>query len=336
MPLYREMLPLGAFYETLVHSGLHRHAGLALVDGLSRAERGAARSLAMQAVFEAAQAADADRIQLSVQNLAPASLGPNREEVPFWVSEHGFFLGVGVGPRGICPAPGLSTLAADQLVALDGADEAELFARLDDSCRRAVRKAQRSGVTTEWAAPESAAGIYCRLAARSAERTGETLAPPAYYEAVLGLPPVGEAARLLVARHEGAEVGALAAPCRKGRPPFPRGRFRPGRTLAATQRSPALDGDCVGPRARPASLPAGPDLSGTPAILAGRHGIALQGEVRRAQYSDPPGKLLPTSGKIRNTGTRPPRGAARSSTRACDRGLGSLPRGASPPDRGRA
>jgi hypothetical protein len=209
MPLYRETIPLGAFCETLVHSGLHRHAGLALVDGLSRAERGAARSLAMQAVFAAARAAGADRIQLSVQNLAPASLGPTREEVPFWVSEHGFFLGVGVGPNGICPAPGLSTLAADQVVALDDADEVELFARLEDSCRRAVRKAQRSGVITEWAAPESAAGIYCRLAARSAERTGETLARPAYYEAVLGLPPIGTAARLLVALHEGTEVGAL-------------------------------------------------------------------------------------------------------------------------------
>jgi len=216
MPLYQERIPLGPFYETLIHSGLHRHAGLALVDGLSRAERRAARSLAMQGVFEAARAADADRIQLAVQNLAPANLGPTREEVPFWVLEHGFFLGVGVGPNGICPAPGLSTLAADQIVALDGADERELFAGLEDSCRRAVRKAQRVGVTTEWAAPESAAGIYSRLAARSAERTGETLAPPGYYDAVVALPPVGAAARLLVARHEGAEVGALLLLAAKG------------------------------------------------------------------------------------------------------------------------
>lgn len=216
LPLYVQKLPLGPFAETLLHSGLHRHTGLALVDGLSGFDRRAARSLALRAVFDTARAVCAERIQLNVQNLAPAQLVPGREEIPFWVTEHGFQLGIAFGPNGIAPAPGLSTLAADQLVVLDDGREEELFARLDSACRRAVRKAQRSGVTTEWPTPNVAAEIYLQLAARSAERTGETLAPRAYYDAVLRLPPVGEAARILVARHEGTAIGALLLLAAKG------------------------------------------------------------------------------------------------------------------------
>lgn len=181
-PLYESILGLGGWSERLLHGGIHRHTGLALGSGLSEGAAKAVRSLAMRQIQEVSQKIDCDRVQLNTQNLAPESLGPRRSEVPFWVLEYGYFLGLAMGPGGICPAPGLSTCCADQIVVLNEPEE-RLFGRLEESCRRAVRKGQKAGLEWEEGGSEPVDAYY-RLAEISAARTGETLSARAYFEDV--------------------------------------------------------------------------------------------------------------------------------------------------------
>jgi hypothetical protein len=178
-PLYA--LVSGA--ERLVHSGLHRHAGLALRDDLSPGERRAARDAYMKQVFRVAGAFGAHRVQLSVHNLSPAMRGPLREEIPFFVKNFGFHSGLAFGPMGIQAAPGMSTCNADQIVDLNLAEET-LFANLDEACRRAVRKAQKSGLNVREGTQEEDICAYYALAKLSARRTGESLPPLDYYERI--------------------------------------------------------------------------------------------------------------------------------------------------------
>ena len=169
----------------------------------------------------------ADRIQLSVQNLAPRSRSGQRDHVPVWVSDHGFQLGIGFGPNGLEPAPGYATLAADQIVELDQ-DEADLWAGLDEACRRAVRKAEKSGLTFEASQDGADLDRYWRLAGRSAERTGEALPDKAYYETIIrNVMPSGRAL-LCFARHEGQDVGALFLLIDKGAVSYLGGVSEPG------------------------------------------------------------------------------------------------------------
>jgi hypothetical protein len=207
-PLYVQRLPLGPFVETLVHSGLHRHTGLAAVNGLGTEELAALRSLAMARIFEIADEVDADRIQLNAHNLAPARRSATRDEVPFWVSEFGFELGLQIGPSGIAPAPGMSTLCADQIVSLE-AEPDVLFDRMEPACRRAVRKARKEGVSARWVEPLAELPVYWELARTSAARTGEALAPRAYHEDVARLGFEGGGARMLLAEREGRAAAAL-------------------------------------------------------------------------------------------------------------------------------
>lgn len=194
--------------ENLVHSGIHRHAGLALAADLAKPEARAAQKVAMGEVRRIARAIGADRIQLSVQNLAPRSRSAQRDHVPVWVSDHGFQLGIGFGPNGLEPAPGYATLAADQIVELDQ-DEADLWASLDEACRRAVRKAEKSGLTFEASQDGADLERYWALACRSAERTGEALPDKGYYETIVRNFMPGGRALLCFARHAGRDVGAL-------------------------------------------------------------------------------------------------------------------------------
>ncbi|MDA9430536.1 GNAT family N-acetyltransferase [Bradyrhizobium sp. CCBAU 51627] len=171
------------FGERLLHSGIHRHTGLALdVDidpGLARA----ARQAAMQEIFAAADLYGADRIQLNCHNLAPANRHSAREAVPFWVTEFGFQLGIAFGPSGMMPCPGLSTLNADQLIDLAPATE-ELFARLDGPCRTAIRKAEKSNLQFEISSDASNLERYMDIARASATRTGEVLPSVEYYRSI--------------------------------------------------------------------------------------------------------------------------------------------------------
>jgi hypothetical protein len=138
----------------------------------------------MQQIFHIADTKDCDRIVLSSHNLAPRNLTAEREEIPFWVTEHGFFLGQAYTTSGTLPAPGLTTCASDQIIALK-APESELFDGLDEPCRRAVRKAMKAGLEHTLIQGRGGVESYYDLARLSVRRTGEQLPPKEYYLAVV-------------------------------------------------------------------------------------------------------------------------------------------------------
>jgi hypothetical protein len=178
-PLYL-MGPAQTGGERLLCSAIHRHTGLALAPELSAGDRRAARRVAMERIFTLAEEIDADRIGLNAHNLAPVCLTANRPEIPFWVSDYHFDLGLAFGPSGIIPSPGMSSCSADQIVDLS-ANEEELFAGVD---RTAARKGQKSGLTFRVTHPIDELDAYFALAHRSATRTGEALPPVDYYRAI--------------------------------------------------------------------------------------------------------------------------------------------------------
>jgi hypothetical protein len=207
-PLYGSQLGLGPFVETLVHDGHHRHTGLASAPDLAAGEARAVRTAWMTEISRVAGDLDADRIHLARQNLTPSSLSPTREEIPFWVMEHGFQLGQGYGPAGLAPAPGMATAVADQIVPLEGSEE-ELFAGLKDSCRRAVRKASKAGARADdVTGQEDAVESYYRIAELSAARTGEQLPPIDFYRAVRAALAPSERCTFLTVNVDGANASA--------------------------------------------------------------------------------------------------------------------------------
>jgi lipid II:glycine glycyltransferase (peptidoglycan interpeptide bridge formation enzyme) len=78
----------------------------------------------------------------------------------------------------------MATYAAEQLVNLDGA-ESSLFDALDSSCRRAVRKAEKSRATFRTGVGDAALQDYADLAEVSASRTGQALPPLDFYAAIM-------------------------------------------------------------------------------------------------------------------------------------------------------
>lgn len=178
-PLYQTQLGLGSWNETLIHSGIHRHTGLALVDGLDRITAKTARATAMRHIETIAQASGANRIQLNSHTLAPENLSIHRREIPFWVLDHGFYQGLAFGPNGILPAPGCSTCCADQVVLLED-DEDDLFKRLNGNSRGPIKKAVVAGVECRADAPS--VEDYYTLAQASAKRTNESLPSLNYYQ----------------------------------------------------------------------------------------------------------------------------------------------------------
>jgi hypothetical protein len=211
-PLYLSEVGIG-WMERLVHSGIHRHTGFATVDGLAPAMVSEATALAMRRILEIAADERADRIQLNTQNLAPVNRGPAREEVPFWVREYGFELGLNFGPNGMLPVPGMATCCADQVVALEPGEET-LFGGLSESCRRAVRKAQKAGIVFE--EHGGGAAEYFALARMAAERTGEQLPSPQYYEAIERDLLADRRCAFLFAMIGGTRVAALLLAIDKG------------------------------------------------------------------------------------------------------------------------
>ncbi len=209
-PLYFAEIGLGLWTERLLHSGFHRHTGLALKNGLTFQQKRIVRRVAMKQIEQLAGELLADRIQLNVQNLAPESLSLKREEIPSWVIDDGFQLGLRYGPMGINPFPGATSCAADQIVDLSQ-DEEMMFSRIDDSCRRAIRKAESAPLATEcWTGNlTEAIGHYYELAVISSKRTGEAIAGRPYFEE-LAL-ALGSRARLalIFSRYEGKRVAAV-------------------------------------------------------------------------------------------------------------------------------
>jgi hypothetical protein len=227
-PLYLSDAGTGAGPERLLHSGIHRHTGLAVAAGTSDADVNAARSLAMRRIEELAEEHDVDRIQLNSHNLAPENLSAERREIPFWVEDHGFYLGLHFGEGGMLPAPAMATCNADQIVDL-GPGEEQLFAGLEESCRRAVRKATGHGLAFDPGSGAAAVEAYVALARRAAVRTGESLPPERYYHDVWeALGPSGSCA-ILIARHEGTAIAGLVLALDKGSAGYLAGASDPDR-----------------------------------------------------------------------------------------------------------
>ena len=86
----------------------------------------------MEHILHIAEEVEADRIQLNAHNLAPVSRSQNRQEIPFWVMDYGFHLGLRFLDVGYAPCPGMATCCADQIVDLTVSDDV-LFDRLDPS-----------------------------------------------------------------------------------------------------------------------------------------------------------------------------------------------------------
>jgi Acetyltransferase (GNAT) domain len=213
--------------EILVHSGIHRHAGLALSPSLSRAETIAAQNCTMQLILHVAHSLGADRIQLNAHNLAPRNLSSNRDHIPYWVVDHGFQLGLGFGPNGMEPAPGFSVCNADQIVDLSQSEEV-LFSELDEACRRAVRKAEKAGLKFVVETAEDRLERYFALAKSSALRTGEALPPLDYYQAILDQFSKSENVITTFARLGDNDVAALILLTGKGAASFLAGVSDPG------------------------------------------------------------------------------------------------------------
>jgi hypothetical protein len=182
-PLYLSDPGTGTRGELLLHSGIHRHAALAHVPGLDVSAVKSLRTVAMRHIDGMARELNVDRIQFGIQNLAPESLGPGRVEIPFWVTDYHFLLGVHYNQTGALPVPGMVTLAVDQIVDIRHSPEV-LFARLDDACRRAVRKAEANGLRCVQRELDEAIDDYYELAQHRAQQTKQGLPPRNFYLAL--------------------------------------------------------------------------------------------------------------------------------------------------------
>ena len=129
----------------------------------------------MQQILAICEREDVDRIQLNAHNLAPENLGPARREIPFWVEDQGFELGISFTSTGMLPAPGMATCNSDQILDLEPSEDA-LFRGVDDkSGRWAIRKAQSLGLRFETARDQSGVDVLYALAQLSTLRTREGL-----------------------------------------------------------------------------------------------------------------------------------------------------------------
>ncbi|MEO7728165.1 MAG: GNAT family N-acetyltransferase, partial [Burkholderiales bacterium] len=205
-PFYATDNSTGTWYERLLHSGFHRHTGLALSARLSASDAKAARSAAMNHIFGLAERQNADRIQINAHNLAPENLSIARKEIPFWVEDHAFSLGMAFGPSGLVAAPGVVTCCADQIVEL-AADEADLFKHLDD--KENVRKAERENVVITVGEHFNAVNDFYIVAQKCASRTGELIMPVDYYNDIWRAFYDHGRCSIIFACHNNVPVGAV-------------------------------------------------------------------------------------------------------------------------------
>ncbi len=228
-PLYVRSLPRG-WQERVLDTGHHRHTGPAFLDGLPPEVRKAGVKILMRRILEEGRRYNADRIIMNAHNLAPASRAVRQAEIPWWVMDYGFRLGLHVGPCGDMAIPGLSTVNADQILDLSPGED-ELFRGLDTSFQRAIRKAVKAGLSVAQEDGEPVDGYYT-LAKESAQRTGERLPPREYYLDIwTRFGARGECA-FLFARHGGVAAGAILLLLYKGSANFLGGVSR-GDYLAA-------------------------------------------------------------------------------------------------------
>ncbi|MEQ8746008.1 GNAT family N-acetyltransferase [Pyruvatibacter sp.] len=176
VPLFLSEVGLGAFTETLIHNSLHRQTGIALSPELDDEQKKLAWQDVMTEVLRLSELHGADRIHFGEQNLSDECLSAERREVPFYVTDYGFQLGLAYGPSGFQPFPGGATTVVDQIIDLRQSEE-RLMANLKSVCRRNVRSSAKAGVTCVDATQDiNLVDRYYALAENSAKRTGEVLA----------------------------------------------------------------------------------------------------------------------------------------------------------------
>jgi hypothetical protein len=213
-PLYQRHLERGRWTERLMDSGHHRQAGPAFRDALPAPVRKAAIKMLMRQILDESRRLDVDRIQLNLHNLAPALNDGRTMEIPFWVQEFGFQLGLHTGPNGDLALPGLSSVSADQIVDLAEAEET-VFQRLDENFRKAVRKATKAAFAIEVDDKDSIKDYYA-LAEVSAQRTQERLPSREYYQSIWNAFHRREQCAILFARHGDRRVAAIYLLMAKG------------------------------------------------------------------------------------------------------------------------
>lgn len=206
-PLYKTVLGLGTWSEILLHSGIHRHTGLAVIDGVDELLQKSIASLVLKQIHQIATSIDADRIQLNVQTLSPSTFSSDLKSVPFWMKSRTYYYGLGFGPSGIAPAPGISTACYDQVVMLTRSED-KLFSSMDDSSRKAVRKAQSAGLQIVQTS-ESAVADYYSIALKSASRTGEVLSSESYYQDIWNKFSKSGKCFIFIASYQERNVAAL-------------------------------------------------------------------------------------------------------------------------------
>ncbi|MGE0500687.1 MAG: GNAT family N-acetyltransferase [Rhizobiaceae bacterium] len=205
-PLYVSDVRHGAPGETLLHSGIHRHTGLALRDGLGHRHIAEARAVAVQHIVTLAHSFGVDRIQLNTHNLAPVNRSLDREEIPYFVTDFGFHLGLGFSANTLSAAPGFAVCNADQIVDLTQTEDA-LWERLTN--RAVIRKADKVGLTFDIGRDPGRLDDYWTLATASALRTGEALPLKRYYEQILASFAATENVDVAFARLEDRPVAGL-------------------------------------------------------------------------------------------------------------------------------
>lgn len=181
VPLYKYVLGLGAWSEILVSNGLHRAGGVIFHPQLEKTAVHEVRSIVMKEIFERAKQVKADRISLGQQTLCPNILWKSGFQIPFWILNYGFHLGLNIGPSGICPAPFMATCAADLVVLLE-TPEHELFGALNTSCRRGLRKAENIGFSFQKLEGIDKYREYYELYKTSCSRRNETPKEFEYFE----------------------------------------------------------------------------------------------------------------------------------------------------------
>ncbi len=171
--------------QRVVLSGLHRHAGLAVHPDY-HGQRKTIQAMVIDYARQMARRHEADRIQLSVQNLAPRSLSCQRDHIPFWVMDYGFHHGLACVPNGFEVDGDRNHVFADLIVDLRPS-EAEIHANFSPACRRALTQAAANNLSFSVSTDADATLRFRDVARVSAERTGERLPPDSYYQSLQDL-----------------------------------------------------------------------------------------------------------------------------------------------------
>ena len=216
VPLFQSAFPIGPFTESLLHTGIHRHTGIAIAESLNPVQKAEVESLALKACLKTAVELEVDRLQLNVQNAAPRWRPGGVVSLPFWASSENVHFGMYSGPNGIVPIPFMSTLAVDLFYDLSVSPEIPGLG-VSSSARTAARKAFTNGLRATWVTPVNQVGMILDIAEKSSRRSGEAMPNIAYFTRLLNNASFEPYIHILVVRDKSnREVGVLVLAELKG------------------------------------------------------------------------------------------------------------------------